>query len=144
MAPSIQAADPLKAYPKADKGMTRHVLHLKPEKDESILKIELVLGKTVKIDAVNRYFFAGNIESKTVEGWGYPYYHLPKVGPMAGTLMAIPPGTPKKKRFIAIGGEPYLIQYHSKFPIVVYAPEGVEVRYRLWRGDSETSQIDEK
>lgn len=139
----LQAADPLKAYPKAEEGMTRHVLKLPAEKDESILKIQLVLGKVIEIDAANRYFFGGKIETKIVEGWGYSYRILPQLGPMAGTLMAIAPDLPKAKRFIAIGGEPYLIRYNSKLPVVIYAPKDVAVRYRLWRGDAETSLVTE-
>lgn len=123
--------------------MTRHVLQLPAEKDESILKIELVLGKTIEIDAANRYFFGGKLEIKSIEGWGYSYYILPKLGPMAGTMMAVPPDLPKTKRFIGIGGEPYLIRYNSKLPVVIYAPEDVEVRYRLWRTEAETSPVTE-
>jgi ecotin len=35
-------------------------------------------------------------------------------------------------RFITLGGEPYIIRYNSRLPIVVYVPEDVEVRYRIW------------
>jgi ecotin len=41
---------------------------------------------------------------------------------------------PKVDRFITLGGEPQLLRYNSRLPLVVYAPDGVEVRYRLWRG----------
>jgi len=140
---TTQAADPLKAYPEAEEGMIRHVLQLEPKEDESILKIQLILGKHVKIDASNRYFFSGTIETKAVEGWGYSYHILPKIGPMAGTLMAVAPDAPKKKRFITLGGEPNLLRYNSKLPVVVYAPKGVVVRYRFWKGDAETRQIDQ-
>ena len=54
------------------------------------------------------------------------------MGPMAGTLMAVDPDAPKVARFITLGGEPYIIRYNSRLPIVVYVPEGVEVRYRIW------------
>ena len=46
--------------------------------------------------------------------------------------MAIDPKAPKVTRFITLGGEPYIICYNSRLPIVVYVPEGVEVRYRIW------------
>jgi ecotin len=46
-------------------------------------------------------------------------------------------------RFITIGGEPFLIRYNSKLPIVVYAPEGVEVWYRIWSGAPEIKVLDE-
>ena len=52
-------ADNMKAFPPAEAGMTRYVLPLPPEKDEDSLKVELVVGKMVKTDAGNRYFFAG-------------------------------------------------------------------------------------
>jgi ecotin len=61
---------------------------------------------------------------------------------MAGTLMAIDPNAPKVDRFITIGGEPYLIRYNSRLPVVVYAPEGVEVRYRIWSAESETKAVE--
>lgn len=140
---STHAADHLKAFPKPEKGMSRHVLTLPKENDESILKLELVLGKTVETDLQNRYFFGGKIEEKVAEGWGYTYFVLPEIGPMAGTLMAIPPDAPKAERFIPIAGEPFLIRYNSKLPVVVYAPKDVEVRYRLWRGDEKTVPIEE-
>ena len=67
---------------------------------------------------------------------------MSKLGPMAGTLMAIDPNAPKVNRFITLGGEPYLIRYNSRLPLVVYAPEGVEVRYRIWNVRPETKVIE--
>ena len=140
---SVQAADNMKAYSPAAAGMIRHVLQLPKQADEYAFKVELIVGKTVQVDAVNKYFFAGKIEEKTIEGWGFPRYDVSKLGPMAGTLMAVDPDAPKVNRFITIGGEPYLIRYNSNLPVVVYAPEGVEVRYRVWSGAPEVKSIDE-
>ena len=55
---------------------------------------------------------------------------------MAGTLMAVDPDAPKVDRFITLGGEPQLLRYNSRLPLVVYVPDGVEVRYRFWRADA--------
>jgi ecotin len=140
---SAQAADNLKAFPPAEKGMVRHVLQLPKQVDESAFKMELIVGKTVQVDAGNRYFFGGKIEEETIEGWGFPRYNVSKLGPLAGTLMAINPGAPKVNRFITLGGEPYLIRYNSRLPIVVYAPEGVEVRYRVWSAGPEAKVMRE-
>lgn len=139
---SVQAADNMKAYSPAEAGMVRHVLQLPKQADEYAFKVELIVGKTVEVDAVNTYFFAGKIEEKTIEGWGFPRYDVSKLGPMAGTLMAVDPDAPKVNRFIAIGGEPFLIRYNSQLPIVVYAPEGVEVRYRVWNASPNVKPID--
>ena len=99
------------------------------------------VGKTVRVDAQNRYFFAGRIEAETVEGWGFTRYIVRKLGPMGGTLMAIDPDAPKVERFIALGGEPYLIRYNSRLPVVVYVPEGVAVRYRIWSADARNNFV---
>ena len=56
---------------------------------------------------------------------------------MAGTLRAIDPNEPKVDRFITVG-RTYLLRYNSLLPIVVYVPEGVEVRYRIWSAGAET------
>lgn len=135
-------ADNMKAFPPAEAGMTRYVLPLPPEKDEDSLKVELVVGKMVKTDAGNRYFFAGTLATETVQGWGFNYHILRKLGPMAGTLMAVQPDAPKVDRFITLGGEPQLLRYNSRLPLVVYVPEGVEVRYRIWRAEPEARKVD--
>jgi ecotin len=136
------AADNMKAFPPADQGQVRYVLQLPIQDDESAFKVELIVGKTVQVDEKNKYFFGGTIEEETIKGWGFPRYIVSKLGPMAGTLMAIDPDAPKVARFITLGGDPYLIRYNSRLPIVVYVPEGVEVRYRIWTAGAEATAIE--
>ena len=81
------------------------------------------------------------IEEDTIKGWGFPRYYVSKLGEMAGTLMAIDPNAPKVNRFVTLGEDPYLIRYNSRLPIVVYVPEGVEVRYRIWRAEAEVKAM---
>lgn len=138
MAATLHAEESLKAFPKAAEGMSRHEISLPVEKHEELLKVELLVGKKVMLDPANRYFFGGMLEKHTVEGWGYDYFILKSLGPMAGTLMAVEPDTPKVERFITLAGEPKLHCYNSRLPLVVYVPIGVEVRYRIWRGDEGT------
>jgi ecotin len=125
------AADDMKAFPPAEEGMTRHVVRLLKQKDESAFKVEVIVGKTVRTDANNHYFFGGILEKETIPGWGYDRYILRKLGPMAGTLMAVDPNAPQIERFISLGGET-ILGYNSRLPVVVYVPVGVEVRYRFW------------
>jgi len=117
--------------------MVRYVLPLPRQDDESASRVELIVGKTVLVDERNRYFFGGKIERETIKGWGYTRYVVGKLGPMAGTLMAVDPNAPKIARFITLAGEPYFVRYNSRLPIVVYVPEGVEVRYRVWTAGAE-------
>lgn len=131
----------LKAFPPADAGMARHVLILPPHEQEDSFRVELKIGKTVRTDPVNRYFFGGNLQALNIEGWGFTRYVLAEIGPMAGTLMAISPDVPKVDRFITLGGEPQLLRYNSRLPLVVYVPDGVEVRYRIWQAEPEVKPI---
>jgi ecotin len=104
--------------------------------------VDLIVGNTVQVDEGNRYFFAGKIEEETIKGWGFPrrVHPHPNLLPEGEETIADPHGiwkfrsstdAPKVNRFITLGGEPYFIRYNSRLPIVVYVPEGVEVRYRI-------------
>ena len=137
----LHAADYLKAFPAAGEGMSRHILQLPAKENEADYRIQLIVGKRVKTDGVNRHFFTGRIEAQDVKGWGFTKYVVRDLGSMAGTLMAVRPGTPKKEQFVPLGGEPYLIRYNSKVPLVIYAPKDAEVRYRIWSAEKESRPI---
>ena len=132
---SAAAADPMQAFPPAEAGMSRYVIAMPPLDREGDHMVELIVGKRAMVDERNRHFFGGKLERETIKGWGFDRYVLRVLGPMAGTLIAVDPSAPKVERFVTLGGEPLLVRYNSKLPIVVYVPEGVEVRYRLWRAD---------
>lgn len=136
--------DNMKAFPPAGDGMARFVLELPEKEDEFSFKLELIVGKTLELDEANRYFFGGTLVEETIEGWGFPKYVLKELGPMAGTLIAVDPKAPKVKRFIALGGEPFLVRYNSRLPVVVYVPGGVEVRYRVWRADPKPTVMEKR
>ncbi len=133
----------MKAFPPPDKGQIRYVIQLAEQDDESNYQVELIVGQTIEIDEINQYFFGGQINKESIVGWGFTRYVISELGPMAGTMMAVDPNAPKVDRFIRLGGEPYLIRYNSRLPVVIYVPEGVEVRYRIWRGGAEIKMIEE-
>ena len=78
-------------------------------------------------------FFSGTLETKTIDGWGFDRHILRELSPMGGTLMAPDPKAPQVDRFITLRGDPQLLRYNSQWPPVVYVPNDVEVRYRIWR-----------
>ncbi|KAB0494227.1 serine protease inhibitor ecotin [Pseudomonas vancouverensis] len=117
-------------YPKADSGFTRQVIRLAPQTREDDFQVEVIAGKTLKVDC-NRQRLGGILEEKNLEGWGYPFYRLEKViGPMS-TLMACPDGK-SKEDFVPVVGDGFMLRYNSKLPIVLYVPKDIEVRYRIW------------
>ncbi len=126
-----------KAYPAAAAGMKRIVIHLDAQADEYAWKIELSVGKVMETDGVNHIGGGAKIAEKTVDGWGYSYFEAKADGPMATTLIGVPPGTPKVTRFVTMAGTGP-VRYNSRLPLVVYVSEGLEVRYRLWKAEPET------
>lgn len=125
------AMDDLKPFPEAANGFSRHVIRLAETSDEGNRKVEIRVGKNLMVDC-NRTRFAGNLERHVAKGWGYPYYELKTPGGPVSTMMACPEDAPKTEQFVPVVGEGYLLRYNSKLPVVVYAPEGFTVRYRLW------------
>jgi ecotin len=122
----------LKPFPAAEKGMERFVVVL-PEKtraEEVDFKVELIPGKTMLTDGVNQVRHGSTIETRPLKGWGYTFYEVTGQDTTMSTMMAAPEGSEKVEQFVS--GTPLLIRYNSRLPIVVYAPEGYELRYRIW------------
>jgi ecotin len=138
-----EAVRNLQAFPPAEPGMKRFVIFVPERKAEENFRVELQVGRTVPTDGVNRQFFGGQLETETIQGWGFERHLLRRLGPLAGTLMAPPPGAKPVERFVTLGGEPQLLRYNSRLPLVVYVPEDVEVRWRVWRADARTTQAKE-
>lgn len=137
--PKAQPLEKVAPYPKADKGMTRQVIQLPVQQDEANYKVELLIGKTLEVDC-NQHRLGGQLESKTLEGWGYDYYVFDKVTSPVSTMMACPDGKKEKKFVTAYLGDNSLLRYNSKLPIVVYTPENVEVKYRVWKAEEKIEQ----
>lgn len=127
----------LKAFPTAATGMTRFVIALtdKQRGEEDNFKVELIAGKTLMTDGINKLRLGSNLEAQPLEGWGYTYYQVSGSDKLMSTMMAVPAGHQQLEQFVR--GKPLLIRYNSRLPIVVYAPEGYEIRYRIWQAPTD-------
>jgi len=141
-APGAEHTEP-KGFPGGQEGMERFVIALphKERGEEDDFRVELIVGKKMLTDGVNRVRLASALEARTLEGWGYAYYEVTGSSETLSTLMAPPEGAPKVEAFVTAA--PLQVRYNSRLPIVVYAPSGYEVRYRIWSA-SETIQTAEK
>jgi len=137
------ARDNLKPYPAAKAGFSRMVFNIPSTENDADRKIEIMAGKAMATDC-NQTWLSGRLDKKVAQGWGYPYFVLEASGVAASTRMACPPGEEKTEKFVAVKGEGFLLRYNSKLPVVVYVPEGFEVRYRIWRADKEVQRAELK
>ena len=137
-----QPLEKIAPYPQAEKGMSRQVIFLEPQEDESRFKVELLIGKTIEVDC-NRHMLGGNLETRTLSGWGFDYLVMDKISEPASTMMACPDNT-RHPQFIAANlGDTAMQRYNSRLPIVVYVPQGVDVKYRIWEAgkDVRSAQV---
>jgi ecotin len=133
----------LKPYPAAEAGQQRMVFAVPAVENEIDRQVEILVGRTLSVDC-NKAWFMGTLEKRIAEGWGYPYFVVPEaVGP-ASTRMACPPGEESTEAFVRVQGEGFLQRYNSKLPVVVYVPEGFEVRYRVWTAGEEIGYAEPK
>lgn len=127
---AAQPKQDLSIWPQAESGYKRFVIKLPTLKNETEAKIEIIPQKKIKVDC-NITALQGNMQTKTIQGWGYDYYRLDKVGLPVSTLMACPKNTVQEK-FVDVSTNLSLIRYNSKLPIVVYIPKDLHLSYRVW------------
>jgi ecotin len=139
---TAEQKDSLHPFPKADEGFKRTVIRLPKLNHEDKCKVEIMIGKTMKVDC-NHTWFGGSLEAKDVQGWGYTYWVLPKASGPASTLMGCPDNS-SHDQFVCVQGDGYLLRYNSRLPMVIYVPKDFEVRYRLWQAQEKTSDAKEE
>lgn len=133
--PSLEGVAP---FPAAQEGQTRNVIWLSEQANEDMFKVELVPGQVMLTDCNTRSLVASLTENE-LSGWGYTYYEVGDVRGPITTMMACPEGTEKEAFVAAVAadGDSFTVRYNSQLPIVVYAPENIEVRYRIWTGSEQ-------
>ncbi|MFZ0408377.1 MAG: ecotin family protein [Cyanobium sp.] len=134
----------LRPYPAPAAGERRWVIQLPgvlpPTTDSRISpspsdwRVELIFGRELEVDC-NSQRFGGKVRSETLPGLGYPIYRVRDVGPVVSTRMACPPGSARRKAFVPMGSKPFVVPYNASLPIVIYAPQDLDVRWRLWKAE---------
>ena len=147
LAPAPALAIPrldLKPYPAPAPGERRWVIQLSgllpPSPDPALSanpadwRVELIAGRNLELDC-NQVMFSGRMRSQPVAGTQLRVVQISEVSPLASTRMACPPGEPKRRAFVPMGGKPFVVPYDVSRPIVLYAPKDLELRWRLWKAE---------
>jgi len=141
----------LKPYPEAVAGEKRWVIQLNPllkpptntsiSNNPSDWRVQLLVGKELELDC-NLHRFTGRLRSEVLPGFGYTVYRAEQLGAMLSTKKACP-SQGLSKQFVPLGGNPFVLPFNASVPIVIYAPDGFQVRYRLWKAEinSQPAQI---
>lgn len=125
---NADAAKLLKSFPENMENYNRYVIYLPKHDNEEALRLEVIAGITKKVDC-NTYWLMGEFDDKDVEGMGYEYLVFESDGNIASTRMACPDEVLTEK-FVAAEGD--FGRYNSQLPVVVFVPNGVELKYRVW------------
>lgn len=135
--PPAAAASPpdLRPYPPAAPGERRWFIRVDGATAApgamADLRVELIIGRILTVDC-NRHWLQGSLVEESVPGWGYPLFRV-KGGSQAGSTRMACPGQAPRREFVVLGGSPALVPVNPRLPIVVVAPQDLEVRWRLWR-----------
>ncbi len=117
-------------YPKAEKGMVKHMITLEEKEKEDNYIIKLKFGREKVTDCNNSFMLGGKLEEKNVEGYGYNYYIFNGPDEVASTQMMCTVQTKTQKDVFYNVEE--IIRYNSKLPVVIYVPNGVFVYYSIY------------
>lgn len=121
----------LSVYPKVTPDLNRHVIWLDPQANEQRLKVEIIATKQHMKDC-NQGSFRADLSIKYVQNGSRTYY---QVGP-ADRYISTVKGCPHVRYLgdspVRFTGES-MLSYHSHAPIIVYAPQDIQVSYRIWQ-----------
>ncbi|MCL1130056.1 serine protease inhibitor ecotin [Shewanella sairae] len=123
-----------KMYPRPESGQEQHILTLPKLDNEADYMVEIEIGQTQMVDC-NKRGLIGELKQLSVEGWGYNYYQVDKIVDGPSTMMACFDQA-KTEKFLKINAD-LLLKYDSRLPKVFYLPENSELRYRIWKVDSD-------
>jgi ecotin len=123
-----QRASDIQMFPAAERGMQRLVIRMAPRRDEANWRVEIFAGKEMRVDC-NHTSLGQNMASRELTGWGYNFWVVDGTKRGMSTLMGCPPGS---DHLSFVSGTPSTEAYNSRLPIVIYAPIGFQVRYRMW------------
>lgn len=122
----------LTIFPSIDQ-LVKHAIFLEPRVDEALYKVEIYAVKSQEVDNCNKHFLLGDFELKTLEVHGFPYYIFKSNTQIISTKMSCGDNIAKMKNVPS--GKTELVKYISVLPLVVYAPQDIEIKYKIWKQD---------
>ena len=141
----------LSGYPAPVAGLQRWVIQpsgLLPKSTDLLIsanphdwRVQLIVGQEVMVDCNNTWLSGpGLTMTRVPSASGKALFSLKGPLVVMSTRMACPQDQQRKRSFLSLGKQPYLVPYNASWPIVVDLPQGVELRWRVWK--AETKQVE--
>lgn len=120
-------------YPKAKEGMEQVIIDLPKVKSETLeYRVEFSVGKDMETDLCNPYTLIGEWIDKQVEDSELVYFIASTKGQV---VKAMNPCKNDKVKTQFVGIKSRFLEYKNNQQLVVYVPEGYQLRYRVWNSD---------
>ena len=141
----------LSGYPATKQGLKRWVIQpsgLLPKSDDAMIsahpldwRVQLIVGKEVDVDCnVKRLSGPSLSMQRLPEASGKALFEISGPVLVLSTRMACTKEQAQGKSFLSLGKQPYLIPYNASWPVVVDLPDGVVLRWRVWKAETKQQE----
>ena len=141
----------LSGYPATKQGLKRWVIQpsgLLPKSDDAMIsahpldwRVQLIVGKEVHVDCnVKRLSGPSLSLQRLPEASGKALFEISGPVLVLSTRMACTKEQAQGTSFLSLGKQPYLIPYNASWPVVVDLPDGVVLRWRVWKAETKQQE----
>ncbi len=134
----------LSGYPAPAAGLQRWVIQpsgLLPQSSDPLIsahpidwRVQLIIGKEVEVGCNNTWLSGQALTMKRLpQAAGKALFVLNGPLVVMSTRKLCSPETPRKRSFLTLGKQPYLVPFNASWPIVVDIPHGAQLRWRVWK-----------
>lgn len=134
-----QEKDKNNLYPLPQEGWEKVVVDLPLlKKGTSEYRVEFTVGFDMETDLCNPYSLIGEWAEYEVQNSELVYFIASTKGQVVKAMNECP-NNKKKSQFVGVKSS-FMI-HTGQQPLVVYIPEGYQLRYRLWSADKEWNSV---
>ena len=141
----------LSGYPATKQGLKRWVIQpsgLLSKSDDAMIsahpldwRVQLIVGKEVDVDCnVKRLSGPSLSMQRLPEASGKALFEISGPVLVLSTRMACTKEQAQGTSFLSLGKQPYLIPYNASWPVVVDLPDGVVLRWRVWKAETKQQE----
>ena len=137
----------LSGYPAPAQGLQRWVIQpsgLLPESADALIsttpldwRVQLIVGQEVELDCnISQLSGPALTMTRLPKASGKALFSVQGPVTVMSTMKLCPKDQPRKRSFLTLGKQPYLVPYNASWPIVVDLPNNTQLRWRVWKAET--------